>query len=235
MTGVQTCALPIWLRNKFVGEGDSRRCIVWATAKGEAEPLEYTSSEFGKIQPKNSPLWKTKPDLQLFYNASRDWARMYFPDVIMGVYAEDELGQAPQVSASVSLNAKLQQANAQMPVRSLTHEPVEGAVITVGEDASQATVNEDEAQTAADDVAMSEVVDDKPEDLSDFDKFRMLCHLAATENGVEGEAFQSAFVKAFATTKVKSARRSEWEPARKSILAAWRAGKIDLTTGKILE
>lgn len=83
------------LRHKFTGEGGKRRCIVWATAKGETEPLEYTSPEFDKITPKNSPLWKTKPDLQLFYNASRDWARMYFPDVIMGVYAEDELDTMP--------------------------------------------------------------------------------------------------------------------------------------------
>lgn len=83
------------LRHSFSGEGDKRRCKVWATAKGETEPLEYVSPEFGKITPKNSPLWKTKPDLQLFYNASRDWARMYFPDVIMGVYAEDELEAMP--------------------------------------------------------------------------------------------------------------------------------------------
>lgn len=83
------------LRHKFIGTGDKRQCVVWATAKGETEPLEYTSPEFGKITPKNSPLWKTKPDLQLFYNASRDWARMYFPDVIMGVYADDELDSIP--------------------------------------------------------------------------------------------------------------------------------------------
>lgn len=79
------------LRFKYSGEGNSRRCTVWATAKGEAEPLEFTSSTFGEIQPKNSPLWKTKPDLQLFYNASRDWARAYFPEVILGVYSNDEL------------------------------------------------------------------------------------------------------------------------------------------------
>lgn len=83
------------LRHKFIGAGDKRQCVVWATAKEESEPLEYTSPEFRNITPKNSPLWKTKPDLQLFYNASRDWARMYFPDVIMGVYADDELDTMP--------------------------------------------------------------------------------------------------------------------------------------------
>lgn len=89
------------LRHKFIGAGAKRQCIVWATAKGEAEPLEYTSPEFDKIQPKNSPLWKTKPDLQLYYNASRDWARMYFPDVIMGVYTEDEMRDAMPGSQAI--------------------------------------------------------------------------------------------------------------------------------------
>jgi len=89
------------LRHRFIGEGQKRQCVVWATAKGEDEPLEYTSPEFGNITPKNSPLWKTKPDLQLFYNASRDWARMYFPDVIMGVYADDELLEAMPGSQAV--------------------------------------------------------------------------------------------------------------------------------------
>lgn len=79
------------LRHKFEGEGDERVCIVWAQVKGEAEPLEYRSPPFGRIQPKNSPLWKTKPDLQQYYNTSRDFCRVYFPDVLLGVYAEDEL------------------------------------------------------------------------------------------------------------------------------------------------
>lgn len=79
------------LRHEFSGAGDKRRCRVWATPKGESEPVEYTSPEFGTITPKNSPLWKSKPDLQLYYNTSRDWARVYFPDVLLGVYADDEL------------------------------------------------------------------------------------------------------------------------------------------------
>jgi hypothetical protein len=88
------------LRCSFSGEGNNRKCKVWACVKGEDEPLEYESPAIGDIQPKNSPLWKTKPDLQLFYNASRDWARMYFPDVILGVYAEDEIDRQPAAQRS---------------------------------------------------------------------------------------------------------------------------------------
>lgn len=40
---------------------------------------------------RNSPNWKSKPQQQLCYVAVRDWTRLYTPDVILGVYAEDEL------------------------------------------------------------------------------------------------------------------------------------------------
>jgi hypothetical protein len=95
------------LRNRYTGEGNDRRCIVWAHVKGEKEPLEFQSATFGQIQPKNSPLWKTKPDLQLYYNAARDWARMYFPDVILGVYSTDELEDAPPIRNAAALTERL--------------------------------------------------------------------------------------------------------------------------------
>lgn len=79
------------LRHKFDGEDGQRRCIVTATLRETGETLEYTSPPFDKIQPKNSPLWKTKPDLQLYYNTSRDFCRAYFPDVLLGVYSQEEL------------------------------------------------------------------------------------------------------------------------------------------------
>jgi hypothetical protein len=79
------------LRHDFSGAGDKRRCRVWGIERETGEELSHTSPEFGAITPKNSPLWKSKPDIQLYYNTSRDWARIYFPDVILGVYADDEL------------------------------------------------------------------------------------------------------------------------------------------------
>jgi len=79
------------LRHKFEGEDGQRRCIVTATLRETGETLEYISPPFDKIQPKNSPLWKTKPDLQLYYNTSRDFCRAYFPDVLLGVYSQEEL------------------------------------------------------------------------------------------------------------------------------------------------
>lgn len=90
----------------YDGKGEARRCRVYATFKGESEPryfppLDADPDQFtlGKLRPglndkgkrKGSPLWDLKPDLQLFYNMSRDWARMYCPDIIAGMYGRDEL------------------------------------------------------------------------------------------------------------------------------------------------
>lgn len=90
------------LQHRFEGEGDERRCIVWAALKENGERLEYISPPIGKITPKNSPLWKTKPDLQLYYNTSRDFCRIYFPDVLLGVYAADELEHGPDSARDVN-------------------------------------------------------------------------------------------------------------------------------------
>ena len=58
-------------RFSFEGDGDQRRCTVTFFVRGESEPIAYTSPEFAKIQPKNSPLWKTDPDQQQSYYTIR--------------------------------------------------------------------------------------------------------------------------------------------------------------------
>jgi len=89
------------LRYTIFGEGDERRCRVVGKFKGEAEPHIYVSETLGKLRDargrndrgtvKGSPLWEAQPEVQLFYSASRTWARLYCPDVILGIYAVDEL------------------------------------------------------------------------------------------------------------------------------------------------
>jgi hypothetical protein len=90
------------LRHQIIGEGDERRCKVWATFKGEKSPHEYTSETLGILREargrnpdkgnavKGSPLWEAQPEVQLFYSASRTWARMFAPDVILGAYTPDD-------------------------------------------------------------------------------------------------------------------------------------------------
>ncbi|MGO4672946.1 recombinase RecT [Bosea sp. 2YAB26] len=76
---------------KYTGIGDKRQCEISVELNdGTAQIVDYLSPEFGKITPKNSPLWKADPDQQLFYFSARALARRHFPDVILGVYAKDE-------------------------------------------------------------------------------------------------------------------------------------------------
>lgn len=63
---------------------------VWATMKGESDPrvLELLLSQ---AQVRNSTLWASDPKQQLAYLAVKRWARLHCPDVILGVYTQDEL------------------------------------------------------------------------------------------------------------------------------------------------
>ncbi|WP_416413768.1 RecT family recombinase [Pantoea sp. App145] len=62
---------------------------VWATLKGEGEPRELTIL-LSQAQVRNSTLWASDPRQQLAYLATKRWARLYCPDVILGVYTPDE-------------------------------------------------------------------------------------------------------------------------------------------------
>lgn len=63
---------------------------VWATIKGEEHPrvLELLLTQ---AQTRNSTLWASDPKQQLAYLATKRWARLHTPDVIMGVYTPDEM------------------------------------------------------------------------------------------------------------------------------------------------
>lgn len=67
---------------------------VWATLRGESEPrvLELLLSQ---ARVRNSTLWADDPKQQLAYLAEKRWSRLYAPDVILGVYTADEIGDAP--------------------------------------------------------------------------------------------------------------------------------------------
>lgn len=66
---------------------------VWATMKGESEPRELTLL-MTQARTRNSTLWADDPKQQIAYLATKRWARLYCPDVILGVYMPDELDEA---------------------------------------------------------------------------------------------------------------------------------------------
>lgn len=76
---------------------------VWVTIKGETDPrvLDISMAQVGTVR--NSPNWANDPKQQIAYLAVKKLARLHFPDVILGVYTDDELlDHAPVVNVTPS-------------------------------------------------------------------------------------------------------------------------------------
>jgi hypothetical protein len=115
----------------YSGAGNNRVCTVALAMRDGTPDATYESPTFGTIQPKNSPLWKTDPDQQQFYYSSRALCRRHFPDVLLGVYAVDELidsepepPRTPRGNTPKSLEARLGAMAADSP-----HNPETGEII----------------------------------------------------------------------------------------------------------
>ena len=110
---------PAWSQADEAGCG----VRVWATLRGESEPrvLELLLQQ---ATVRNSTLWASDPKQQLAYLATKRWARLYTPDVILGVYTPDELEQRAPIdvtpvrvdeSASAADRLKSRIADVKMP------------------------------------------------------------------------------------------------------------------------
>lgn len=139
------------LRFTYEGEGSDRVCIVTGHFKDEVDPCVYRSPPVGQINPKNSPLWKTDPDQQLAYYSARSWARRFAPDVILGIYSEDELeanigpNNAKDVTPKPDIASRLKgNTKTGFSRQHVERETAKPAVIegTVGEPAKAEIINE---------------------------------------------------------------------------------------------
>jgi hypothetical protein len=83
------------LNVRYHGEGVEMYAVVYGILRGEDEPREYETPRIKDIVVKNSPLWKSDPKQQLFYYASRGWARRFVPDILLGIYTPDEIEVMP--------------------------------------------------------------------------------------------------------------------------------------------
>lgn len=70
---------------------DSVGVFVFATFRGEDQPrrLRMSMGQVGNVR--NSPNWVSDPRQQAAYLATKKFARLHCPDVILGVYTDDEL------------------------------------------------------------------------------------------------------------------------------------------------
>ncbi len=76
---------------EYRGEGANIECRVGAIPAGESDVVWGEWLSAASVQVKNSPLWKTNPKQQLGYLQVKNWARLYAPGAILGVYSTDEL------------------------------------------------------------------------------------------------------------------------------------------------
>lgn len=79
---------------EYSGEGDKMACRVGAIPRGKKEVVWGEWLGISAVTTKNSPLWKTNPKQQIAYLQVKNWARLYKPGAILGVYTADEL-EAP--------------------------------------------------------------------------------------------------------------------------------------------
>jgi hypothetical protein len=77
--------------NGKADKSDERAVVVSATLINEPHPriLRVSMAQVGEVR--NSPLWVSDPRQQLAYLATKRWARLHAPDVMLGVYSVDEL------------------------------------------------------------------------------------------------------------------------------------------------
>lgn len=87
-------------RYEFEGTGSAMACRVGAVLAGESEVTWGEWLKSSEVQTKNSPLWKVNPKQQMGYLQVKNWARLYCPGAILGVYTPDELINVAPAPAS---------------------------------------------------------------------------------------------------------------------------------------
>lgn len=120
------------LRYHYDGVGTDMQCTISGTFKGEVTALEYESPKIKDIKVKNSPLWTSDPKQQLGYYCIRAWARRHCPEVILGIYSEDEL-EALEIGADHARDVTprpniAERLGKRMGARGFDHEGIEKAL-----------------------------------------------------------------------------------------------------------
>jgi hypothetical protein len=89
---------------EYKGASPAMECRVGAVLRGDSAITWGEWLNENKVTTKNSPLWKTNPKQQLGYLQVKNWARLYTPGAILGVYTPDEFDQPqPRNMGSVDI------------------------------------------------------------------------------------------------------------------------------------
>jgi hypothetical protein len=77
----------------YRGEGDDRTITVSGQLRGEDEP-RVVEVVFKHARTANTH-WQKQPDQQLMYHGARVWARRHAPELMLGVWSEEEIDDLP--------------------------------------------------------------------------------------------------------------------------------------------
>lgn len=96
------------LKFKIEGEGQKSKITVTGRPRGHDEDCvlhgtvegwrTHTKHKEGHTIPNN---WDKDPHSQLIYRGTRQWARLYTPEALMGIYTPDEMDEIRTVEAEV--------------------------------------------------------------------------------------------------------------------------------------
>jgi RecT family len=78
---------------EYSGEGDNRTITVSGQLQGEHQP-RVVEVVFKNARTANS-MWQKQPDQQLMYHGARVWARRHTPELMLGVWSEEEFDAIP--------------------------------------------------------------------------------------------------------------------------------------------
>lgn len=93
---------PGYVLKKAYGDGETgKRHLTYA--QGQELIAKNGIEEGMKLFAQGSPLWIRKPDVQQFYDTSRDWIRIYCPRAVLGIYTVDEMmDYGPEFARDIS-------------------------------------------------------------------------------------------------------------------------------------
>lgn len=184
------------LHVEWDGEGALLTCKVTGRIKGDPTPHTIWQ-EIGTITTKNSPLWKQSPRQQLAYYTTRMWARLFCPEVLLGIYTPDEIGDIGTITQD--------DGSSVMPPR-----PTRQSARDDGEAARKAAADMDNQYRATMgretvDEETGEVTDDAPVTLTKADAIKFGPQIKKGILGLESlakaEAFEEEHADALAAIK----------------------------------
>ncbi len=89
------------LTYEITGKGQDASIVVTGTPKGAKKPASLSGSVKEWRTTHNGSPWEKQPETMLVYRGTRQWARLYAPEAILGVYTPDEAEEIRTVEATV--------------------------------------------------------------------------------------------------------------------------------------